>query len=343
MTGSFSTQLFRIVFTLAGCYNLGFGLWAGFRPLQFFEIFGIAYPRYPAIWSCLGMVVGIYGLLYWYAAWKPEYGRPMIAIGLLGKVLGPIGMMLSFSDEWPHRLGMLTLYNDVIWWLPFLLFLLRGTTLATRLVPWAPWCCAGFHLLGLAAMGLFLRPGMLIEPDPFQRATYIAQHSTLWAVGWGAWMLAAVSLVAFYVWWGSRLAAPYAATVGVLLAALGSVFDLSGEFISVLVLVERSLPVLGTSTAWDPAGFVFYERIVTLLTAGAANLLYTLGGFVLMLWTVSLPRQVRWAMWGTWLSGLGMTFAAVFNQADGLTATTAVLFPLFIAWTVWMGRHGRRM
>lgn len=120
MTGIYSARLFRITFVLAGCYNLAFGLWVGFWPLQFFELFGIALPRYPAIWACLGMVVGLYGLLYWHVAWKPESGRPIIAIGLLGKVLGPIGMVLSFSDQWPLRLAMLNLYNDVIWWLPFI-------------------------------------------------------------------------------------------------------------------------------------------------------------------------------------------------------------------------------
>lgn len=342
MTGSFGTRLFRIIFALAGSYNLAFGLWVGFWPFQFFEIFGIEPPRYAAIWACVGMVVGIYGLLYWHAAWKPEHGRPIIAIGLLGKVLGPIGMVISFSDQWPPRLAMINLYNDVIWWLPFTLFLLRGTRLGTRLVALAPWCCAGLHALGLAVMWLFLRPGMLTEPDAAERAMYIAQHSTLWAIGWVVWMLSAASLVAFYAWWGSRLSAPLAATVGVLLAALGFVFDLSGESLSVLVLAEQSLTVVGDSMLWDYACFEFHERVVTLLTAGAANLLYTLGGLVLMLWTVDLPRRVRLAMWGTWISGVGMTLAAVFNHVGGLVATTTVLFPLLITWTVWMGRHWRR-
>src|ERR1700674_5515539 len=139
MTGSFATRMFRITFALAGAYNLAFGIWAGFWPLEFFEIFGIAPPRYPAIWACLGMVVGVYGLLYWHAAWKPENARPIIAVGLLGKVLGPIGMLFSLSDQWPPRLAMLNVYNDVIWWLPFTLFLLRGGRLAKQLVPLAPW------------------------------------------------------------------------------------------------------------------------------------------------------------------------------------------------------------
>jgi hypothetical protein len=341
MMGSFATQMFRITFALAGAYNLAFGVWAGFWPLHFFEVFGIAPPRYPAIWACLGMVVGLYGLLYGHAAWKPERARPIIAVGLLGKMLGPIGMLFSLSDQWPPRLAMLNVYNDVIWWLPFALFLLRGGDLAKRLVPLAPWLCAGFHAFGLIAMALILRQGMLTEPDAFRRATYIATHSTLWAVGWGTWMLSAVSLVAFYAWWGSRLVSPLAATAGVLLAALGSVCDLTGESLSVLTLVERSPSALADPMLWDRGGFESRERVITLLTAGAANGLYTLGGAVLMLRTTNLPRRVRLAMWGTWIAGGAMTLAAIFGHVAGMVAATTVLFPLLIAWAAWMGRHGR--
>ncbi len=130
MTGPFATRIFRITFFLAGCYNLAFGLWAGFFPLRFFELFDIPPPRYPEIWACLGMVVGVYGLLYWQAAWKLENGWAIIAVGLLGKVLGPIGMVMSVSQQWPLRLAMLNVFNDAIWWLPFSLFLIRGTMFA---------------------------------------------------------------------------------------------------------------------------------------------------------------------------------------------------------------------
>lgn len=59
--------------------------------------------------------------------------------------------------------------------------------------------------------------------------------------------------------------------LAVLLAAFGSVFDLGGESLAVLVLVERALPVLGDSTAlWEALSFENVERISTLLTAGAA-------------------------------------------------------------------------
>jgi hypothetical protein len=380
MTGPFADRLFRITFALAGCYNLAFGLWAAVWPLAFFELFQITPPRYPGIWACLGMVVGLYGLLYLHAAWRLETAWPIIAVGLLGKVLGPIGMVMSFGDDWPRRLGMLCIYNDLIWWLPFGLFLVRETVVGRRLVRLAPSICVVLHILALAAMALALRGGTLVEPDAAKRAAYIVGHVGAWSAGWAVWMLAAMSLLGFYAWWGSQIArsreqgarsrnsmtpisplhAPCstAATVAVVIAAIGMVFDFSGEGLSALVLVERAhvseslrdshqdsqpQPPLrhGESSIGEMrprvAAFTNLERLITLLTAGVANGFYTLGGIILTLATRDLPRWVRGAMWTTWLAGLAMTVAAVVDSVDGMVVSTAVLFPLLICWTTWMG------
>ena len=124
---------YRIVFGLAALYNLAFGLWAGFAPYAFFDFFHLRPPLYPSIWSCLGMVVGTYGLAYGYAALRLDRAAPFIAIGLLGKVLGPIGWVLTVrSGEWPVRTLTLILFNDIVWWLPFGLFLIDGTRIAAR-------------------------------------------------------------------------------------------------------------------------------------------------------------------------------------------------------------------
>ncbi len=45
------------------------------------------------------MVVGLYGLLYLEVARVPERGWLLAAVGLLGKVLGPIGLV-SLDLEW---------------------------------------------------------------------------------------------------------------------------------------------------------------------------------------------------------------------------------------------------
>jgi hypothetical protein len=341
MKGLFATRIFRIVFVLAGCYNLAFGLWAGFYPLHFFEIFDIPPPLYPAIWSCLGMVVGVYGLLYWYAAWKPDNARPIIAVGLLGKVLGPVGMALNISQQWPARLGMLCVYNDVIWWLPFSLFLLRGTSLARRLANWPPFLCAAIHTLGVLAILLLLRPGLQTQPDVIQRATYIAEHSAVWSIGWVTWMLCALSLILFYAWWGCRLIRPIIATIAVLLTGFGSVCDLSSEAFSSVAQVELARQAIADPSKFDSARFTARENYTVLLTAGAANFLYVVAGILLTWSTKNLPRPIALAMWATWIAGLWMTLAACLGHVPGIYASTAITIPLLICWTQWMGLRWR--
>lgn len=337
MTGPFADRLFRIAFVAAGIYNLAFGLWAAILPLSFFEMFAIPTPRYPGIWACLGMVVGLYGLLYLHAAWKLESAWPIIAIGLAGKLLGPIGMALSSDVDWPRRVGMVCVFNDLIWWLPFALFLVRGMSVGRRLVALAPWLCVAAHLLALAMLILVLRHGGLIEPDVVARGRYISAHPVAWSLGWSTWMLAAASLVGFYAWWGSRLTAQSVALIAVLITAVGMFCDFGGESLLALLLVERA------SSGGDSAAlFAGVERAFVLLSAGAANGLYTLGGALLTLATPNLPAWVRAAMWGTWLAGAGMSVAAAFGSISGLVISSAFLFPLMLVWMVWLGAAWRR-
>lgn len=340
MTGPFADRLFRITFALAGCYNLAFGLWAAVWPLAFFQLFEIPPPRYPGIWACLGMVVGVYGLLYWHAASKLEAAWPIIAVGLLGKVLGPIGMVASFGDGWPRRLGMICVYNDLIWWLPFGLFLVRGAVIGRWIAALAPWLCVAIHAVALFLMAVCLQPGTAIESDLAIRADYIAGHVTAWTIGWSMWILAAVSLVGFYAWWGSRLDNQYTtiAILAVVITAFGMVCDFSGEGSLILLLVDRLTNTTGGSlNTLQLADAGNIERTFTLLSAGAANGLYTLGGIMLTLITPGFPRWVRAAMWITWLAGIGMTVAAIANHTWGMVVTTAVLFPPFLVWVAWMG------
>src|SRR5678816_605244 len=53
---------YRVFFALAAAYNVAFAVWTIVWPRAFFDLFGMDPPRYPAIWQCLGMVVGVYAL-----------------------------------------------------------------------------------------------------------------------------------------------------------------------------------------------------------------------------------------------------------------------------------------
>ncbi len=135
----------QVVFALAGAYNLAWGVYAAVDPQWLFRYAGMPPLNHPAIFACLGMVVGVYGLLYWQVARVPERGFEIAAVGLLGKVLGPIGLVqLIAAGTWPMKSVVLCVTNDFIWWVPFALYLLdcrnaarRGTS-ASRTSPAAP-------------------------------------------------------------------------------------------------------------------------------------------------------------------------------------------------------------
>ena len=92
----------QVVFCAAGVYNIAWGLYSVADPQWLFRFSGLPLQNHPQIFACLGMVVGLYGILYLEVARVPERGWLLAAVGLLGKVLGPIGLArLIWSGEWP--------------------------------------------------------------------------------------------------------------------------------------------------------------------------------------------------------------------------------------------------
>lgn len=112
------------VLLAAGAYNI---LWGGFVvlfPLTMFRWFGMAPPNYPQLWQCIGMIVGVYGLGYAIAARDPLRHWPIVLVGFLGKVLGPVGFLqAALAGDFPWRFGWINVTNDLIWWVPFALIL----------------------------------------------------------------------------------------------------------------------------------------------------------------------------------------------------------------------------
>ncbi len=114
----------KLILKLAGIYNI---LWGGFMilfPNIIFDITGMERPNYPELWQCIGMIVGVYGIGYWIAASDPIRHYPIVLVGFLGKVMGPIGFIQAL---WTGRFGPLfginIIFNDLIWWIPFFLIL----------------------------------------------------------------------------------------------------------------------------------------------------------------------------------------------------------------------------
>jgi hypothetical protein len=110
----------RWLFAVAGAYNIGWGVVTAIDPQWLFRFARMPLANYPQVFVCLGMVIGVYGLLYWTVAFAPEHGWQIVGVGLLGKILGAIGLaVLVVNGTWPIRTIVLCVPNDLIWMAPF--------------------------------------------------------------------------------------------------------------------------------------------------------------------------------------------------------------------------------
>jgi len=108
----------------AGVYNLVWGAVIIAFPHLLFDLCGLERMRYPQIWQCVGMIVGVYGIGYFIAAKDPYRHWPIVLVGLLGKILGPIGFVKALADgTFPPAFGLTILTNDLVWWIPFAMIL----------------------------------------------------------------------------------------------------------------------------------------------------------------------------------------------------------------------------
>ena len=105
----------------AGVYNLVWGGLVILFPSLFFRISGLeGRPLEPWIWQGMGMVIGVYGIGYLISAGNPIRHWPIILVGLLGKVFGPMGFAIAMmkDPDW-IRLSWMIVFNDLIWWPSF--------------------------------------------------------------------------------------------------------------------------------------------------------------------------------------------------------------------------------
>lgn len=112
------------VLKAAAIYNIAFALLTLIAPFWIFDITGAVRPNFVELWQCIGMIVGVYGLGYWIAAYDPYRHWPVILVGWLGKTFGPIGFAKAlWQGVFPLKFGWIIVFNDLIWWLPFALIL----------------------------------------------------------------------------------------------------------------------------------------------------------------------------------------------------------------------------
>ena len=110
-------RLHRTVFIMAGIYNMAWGLFAVLDPQWLFRCAGMPLQNYPEVFACLGMVIGLYGIIYlevarcrsaasyWpRSAWRERYS-------VLSEWLGPsiarmaAGSGICLRNERYHLVG----------------------------------------------------------------------------------------------------------------------------------------------------------------------------------------------------------------------------------------------
>jgi small multidrug resistance pump len=117
----------KLTLRLAAIYNLLWGAWVVLFPNHFFELVGMEPLNQPMVWQGMGMVIGVYGLGYWWAANDPITHWPIVAVGMLGKLLGPLGFFFNFlTGAVPFGFFYTLITNDFIWWIPFFIILKRA-------------------------------------------------------------------------------------------------------------------------------------------------------------------------------------------------------------------------
>jgi len=117
-------RLHRATFVAAAVYNVLWGLYAGLDPQWVFRMADMPPMQHPVVFACVGMVIGVYGVVYAEVARRPERGFMLAAVGMAGKVLGPIGLGFMIAiGAWPPKTLWVIVTNDLIWWVPFGLYL----------------------------------------------------------------------------------------------------------------------------------------------------------------------------------------------------------------------------
>lgn len=204
-------------------------------------------------------------------------------------------------------------------------------TISARTASRAAYVAAVLNFAASAAMLTVLRPGLPVKGSVLaDRLAFVSGQPALWWGGWLLWHAAAISLLGFYVGlaghWNQR--APLLTVLALLCATSGMAADLAAE--SLYMGIAPRLPPDAFSRAEDMAG---------MLTGYLGNGLYTVAG-ILLTWAGAkeLPRCLLALAAMVWAAGLWLSAATLVHSARGQFWSTAILMPLFVLWTLLVGR-----
>src|SRR3569833_2530322 len=112
-------KLTKLIMLLAAIYNAVWGIVISIYP----QIISFDYPSTDftlILLRCIGMLVGTYRLAFYFASKDQVRYWPLIFVGFVGKILGPIGSTYYIiKGELTVKFLYVNLLNDLIWLIPF--------------------------------------------------------------------------------------------------------------------------------------------------------------------------------------------------------------------------------
>ena len=196
------------------------------------------------------------------------------------------------------------------------------------------WLNVGLHLVGLALAIVALRPGTPLVPAA-ERVAYLAERPLAWSMGWAAWMLCALALVAFLAVL-AHVVPESAAVLGpaVMLASAGAAVDLACDTLYIAVLP-------GLAAGGPTPLFFVVERALGAGGVVVANGLYTVATLLATLGLrarPAVPFPVLWLGYATFAGGMLMVTAGFTGDPQHLQLATGATILPYMAWTLGVAR-----
>jgi small multidrug resistance pump len=115
----------RVALFVAALQCLMWGVFILVLPERSSLVYGFAkVPTDLFLWKGTGLIIFLFGVGYAIAATNPRQHWSVLFIGLVAKILGPVGMVWSvIQGDVAHQVLYLIPVNDLVWWLPFAIIL----------------------------------------------------------------------------------------------------------------------------------------------------------------------------------------------------------------------------
>jgi hypothetical protein len=204
-----------------------------------------------------------------------------------------------------------------------------------------------FNIAASLVMVFFLKPGLDPAIEIGSRLAYISQNQNTWILCWGLWILAATSLIYFFVQWGlflfhtSRARFHGLTVFGMFIGCLGMIPDTIAEVLYITVFTHYAkLNVMSVANEIYLMDFYKWEHINAMLTGFLGNGFYCIGGLslsIVSLSCIALPKIWSRLSLPIWLFGFSLSGAAILQSQTGLIVTTALTMGTFCLWTGTIG------